>query len=452
MRPPESTVAIVGAGPAGVLTAVRLLDAAARARRRIDPVLIDPAAEVGHGTAYRTPEPKHLLNTPAGKLGADPADPSGFVRWSSERLRRPVGPGEFLPRRHFGDYLGALLDSTARRSGAHWDYVRERVVRLERSEAGVTLELASGATLAASAAVLAVGPCAPDCGWAPRQLRESPRFVADPWARDGGFSSDGDVLFVGTGLTMVDLAIQLDRPDRTLHAVSRTGLLPRAHASRPGAPVVAPDLAGLGPDEVWRAVSGGRSWRSAVDCLRPVASALWRGFSVAEQERFLAEKSRYWNVLRHRMAPVVAHRLRRIRRDGRLRLHTGEVTGAVEDAGGLLVALSDGQVLRVGLVVNCTGPKLDLRAGGKLVPGLFADGLAMPGPHGLGIDTAADGRVLARTGPDTPLWTLGAPRVGTLWESTAIPEIRDQADAVAASVLSFVTTRKTPTAGLGTLP
>ncbi|GAA4545651.1 FAD/NAD(P)-binding protein [Amycolatopsis samaneae] len=438
MRTAESTVAIVGAGAAGVLTALRLLAVATRTGRRIDPVLVDPAGEIGHGTAFRTHEPAHLLNTPAGKLGADPADPGGFARWCGETLGRPVGPEEFLPRRLFGDYLGALLDVTARRGGAHLDYVRERVVRLTRSGPGVTLELASGSQFTASAAVLAVGAGAPDTGWAPRALRESPRFVADPWARGLTAPGDEDVLFVGTGLTMTDLAVQLDRPHRTMYAVSRTGLLPRVHALRPGTPAAAPDLSGLDLDEVWRAVSAGRGWRAAVDRLRPVVPEIWRGLSPAEQRRFLDEKARYWNVLRHRMPPAVADRLRRIRRDGRLRLYTGEVTGAVEDRAGLCVELSGGRVLRAGLVVNCTGPNPDPRSGGRLVPGLFEDGLAMPGPHGLGIDTAADGRVLARTGPHAPLWTLGAPRVGGLWESTAIPEIRDQAGTLAAAVLAHV--------------
>ncbi|MGZ3147801.1 hypothetical protein ACVDFE_38620 [Lentzea chajnantorensis] len=86
-----------------------------------------------------------------------------------------------------------------------------------------------------------------------------------------------------------------------------------------------------------------------------------------------------------------------------------------------------------GTVVNCTGVRHDVRrCPDPLVAGLLADGHATPGPLGLGFDTLPDGRV--RGG--APLWTLGALRRGNLWETTAFPEIRAQAAAVARSVTS----------------
>ncbi len=45
------------------------------------------------------------------------------------------------------------------------------------------------------------------------------------------------MLVVGTGLTMVDMAVTLTRtPGRTVYAVSRHGLLPRVHAENPVTP------------------------------------------------------------------------------------------------------------------------------------------------------------------------------------------------------------------------
>jgi hypothetical protein len=94
-------------------------------------------------------------------------------------------------------------------------------------------------------------------------------------------------------------------------------------------------------------------------------------------------------------------------------------------------------------VVNCTGPSLDLSASrDPLVAGLLAGGLATPGPHGLGLDTSADGRLRGRT--NAALWTIGAARVGTLWESTAFPEIRAQASTVASAVLSAASSPAKP--------
>ncbi len=95
------------------------------------------------------------------------------------------------------------------------------------------------------AVVLALGSGTPDDGWAPAGLRHSSRFVADPWAPGAAqrlAELDGDVLLVGTGLTMVDLATSLGRPGRVVHAVSRHGLLPSAHREELVTPVPAPDL------------------------------------------------------------------------------------------------------------------------------------------------------------------------------------------------------------------
>jgi uncharacterized NAD(P)/FAD-binding protein YdhS len=440
-----SSVAVVGAGAAGALTALRLLEFADARGRAVEVALVDPTTEPGRGVAYSTREPAHLLNVRAGKLSADGADPGDFARWAGDRLGRPVGLDEFLPRRLLGEYVGdRLAGATGRCRRARLRSVRDRVTGVARAGDGVTLDLASGTTMRAAAVVLAVGIAAPGCDWVPEELRGSPRFVPDPWAPGVALAEDGDVLFVGSGLTMVDLALQLDRPHRTMHAVSRNGLLPRRHLADATQPPLETEPTGTdGLDAVWSAVSAGRGWRAAVDSLRPVTARVWGELPAAERERFLAEKVRFWNSYRHRMAPAAADRLRAIRRAGRLRLHTGSV-GAVsrsESAGGapLRVELTCGEVLRVGSVVNCTGPSLDPRTSGNpVVAGLLAGGLAAPGPHGLGLDTDADGRLRVAGRRNGPLWTIGVTRVGTLWESTAFPEIREQASQVAAAVLSFL--------------
>ena len=67
---------------------------------------------------------------------------------------------------------------------------------------------------------------------------------------------------------------------------------------------------------------------------------------------------------------------------------------------------------------------------------LLATGLAMPDALGLGLRTARDGALLDRRGvADARIWTLGPLRRGELWESTAVPELREQAAVVAAQLL-----------------
>ena len=68
---------------------------------------------------------------------------------------------------------------------------------------------------------------------------------------------------------------------------------------------------------------------------------------------------------------------------------------------------------------------------------LLADGLARPGPHGLGFDCAADGALLAADGRAQPwLCAIGSLRLGNLWESTAIPDLRVDAAMLAPRLLA----------------
>ncbi|OXM59365.1 lycopene cyclase [Amycolatopsis vastitatis] len=435
-------MAIVGAGASGTLTAIRLLT---EATKPIEVLLIDPAEDVGRGVAYSTGCADHLLNVPAGKLDALDGDPGHFARWAG------AATGDYLPRTLFGRYLGEALTTAVRSSrSARLRRVRDRVVGV-RVPNGVELTLSSGNVLRADAAVLALGVFPPSCDWAPEGLRSSPRFVRDPWAPGAldRVPGDTDVLLVGTGLTMADMALALDRPDRAITAVSRHGLLPRRHVATP-APAVR--LAGLngrdGLNSLHRTVTGhiraclrdGRGWRAAVDSLRPHTAATWRNLPRADQERFLSTYLRYWDVRRHRMPPAVADRLRDVRAAGRLRIRRAEVLDAVAEEDGIDVTFTDGRRLRVGAVVNCTGPRTSLRdVRDPLLESLLNSALAVPGPHGFGLGTGEDGRL-----SNHPLWTLGSLRIGELWETTAIPEIREQAGLLAAEILSFVDMRRRP--------
>ncbi|MFD3975706.1 FAD/NAD(P)-binding protein [Streptomyces cyaneofuscatus] len=458
-------VVVVGAGASGTLATARLVEAAARTGRRITVDLVDPAQETGHGLAYATPDLRHLLNVPAGRMSALPHDGDDFVRWLSAREGHRIGADAYVPRAHYGAYLA---DGLARSRAASGPYARvrrrrERVVAAESNPAtgvGIRVHLHGGGSLDADAVVLALGNQPPGTAWAPAALRASPRFVADPW-QPGALAAvpaDRDVLLVGTGLTMCDVARTLAAPGRTLHAVSRQGRLPQAHTPspsppavhRPGPPTGPPTGLPTGPHdlarlkrEVLRRVALHRrhdgDWRPAVDGLRPHTARLWQQLSPADRERFLTGELREWEVHRHRLPPVTHQALEAAREAGTLTVRAAEVNGArISGDGELLqVRLSDGRSTAVGAVVNCTGADDRVRDwADPLVRSLLDGGLAVPGPHGLGFDTAADGGLIPSADrAAAPVWTLGRLRRGNLWETTAIPEIRVQAAELAASLL-----------------
>jgi uncharacterized NAD(P)/FAD-binding protein YdhS len=96
------------------------------------------------------------------------------------------------------------------------------------------------------------------------------------------------------------------------------------------------------------------------------------------------------------------------------------------------------RTLHVARAINCTGPASDYaRLDLPLVVQLRRAGRLVPDPLRLGVETADDGRLLDQDGqPVDGLFTLGPLRRPALWESTAIPEIREQAAALARTLAS----------------
>jgi uncharacterized NAD(P)/FAD-binding protein YdhS len=101
---------------------------------------------------------------------------------------------------------------------------------------------------------------------------------------------------------------------------------------------------------------------------------------------------------------------------------------------------SVGTVERVfGAVVTCTGPGSLAASRHPLLRSLISHGLVRPDPLGLGLDARADGALLAADGSLAPgLYAIGPLLRGTLWETTAVPEIRAQAKALAAVLTAGV--------------
>jgi uncharacterized NAD(P)/FAD-binding protein YdhS len=183
---------------------------------------------------------------------------------------------------------------------------------------------------------------------------------------------------------------------------------------------------------------GGGDWRDAVNALRPVTSELWAALPETEQRRFLDRLARYWDVHRHRLAPHVAAAVQELRDNGLLTFASGRIRAVAEDADGVAVTLSERasgttRELRVASVVNCTGPTGNGLAGGsRLLENLCDAGIARPHPLALGLDTCSDGALRdARGREHETLFAIGPLRRGELWETTAVPEIRAQAHALA---------------------
>jgi uncharacterized NAD(P)/FAD-binding protein YdhS len=412
-------VAIVGAGYSGTIAAVEI----ARAAPGAEIILVEKSGRFARGAAYGTTSPGHLLNVRARNMSALAGEPGHFAAWAGAEGH---APDDYVPRRDYRHYLAGLLDGTpgiARVTG-------EAVA----VDAGAVL-LATGERIECEAAVIAGGNY-------PSRLPADfgPGAIHDPWSPDGAAALaraaalGGDLLLVGTGLTMVDMAVSLEEAGFSgrILAASRRGLVPRAHIVPAAAPLDWDPPARLA--ELVRAVRSREPWRAAVDGLRPHSIALWQGLTDSERKRFLRHLRPWWDVHRHRIAPRVAARIEALRAAGRLEVAAARIAG-VEGELVTLAKRGGGEIRRrFDAVVNCTGPEGDIaRVRDPLIRSLLESGSARPDRLGLGLDVDKTSRVLG-SGDSPALYALGPLTKGIFWEIVAVPDIRGQAAEVAKSI------------------
>lgn len=461
-----ATVAVIGAGASGTLATTYLLRAAAAARISLRIALIDRWGQHGLGRAYATADPAHLLNSPVNRMSAVAEDSGHLARWAAANGIRHDG---FLSRSAYGRYLRELLADAERMAGpaATVTRITSDVVGLTYSGLGrpVRLHLAAQGRIDADAAVLATGNQPPA---APFGVPASPRYIGDPWVPGAldGVADGSPVVVLGTGLTMLDVAVSLTgaHPQTVVNAVSRHALVPRGHRCPPGGagrPAVRPapdlrpvDLPGLIRYVRAAAAEAPDGWQSVVDALRPHVPGLWQQLSLPDKRLFLRHVARYWEVHRHRVPTATARRIDQLRSAGRLSVQRGRIVAVAEKPAGLCVRIEhDGQVTEVaaGWLINATGPAADITATtDPLLRNLLDNGLARPDPLRLGVEVDASGALLNASGtPSDIIFALGPPLRGQLYETTAIPEIRDQAAALAGPLLASCRGQAAPLAAAG---
>jgi uncharacterized NAD(P)/FAD-binding protein YdhS len=245
---------------------------------------------------------------------------------------------------------------------------------------------------------------------------------------------------------MVDLALSLDSAGYRGRAVglSRRGQIPRSHADFDPAPVQLDEVPSGTLLGLWRWLrkqSGQVGWRAAIDSLRPHSHALWQGLDGEQQQRFLRHARPWWDVHRHRIAPQVGRTITGMIAGGHLEVMAGRVVTASSTGDALEVDIrkrgaSHSQTMRFAYVFNCTGPLHSIgRTREPVLRSLLDRALLRPDHLGIGLEVDASSRA---AGADR-LWALGPLTKGRYWEIIAVPDIREQAAAVAEDIARELT-------------
>lgn len=421
-------VAIIGGGFSGSMLAARLAEAGVRS------TLIDRSGTFGPGLAYSTPFEGHLLNVRADRMSAVEGRSTDFVDWLALNCSQYADPDGFAPRRLYGEYLQHRLNAVRLAHPGMIELVTAEVAAVE----GDGVRLGDTQVIKADAVVLATGNPAPRVAGKP-----SRRVLSDPWALAAleRIGTDDEVIIIGSGLTMVDMALWLDANGRTgrIKVLSRRGLTPRSHGvrhdhARPptGTMLTGPASARLA--EARRLAADG-DWRGVMEGLRPVTARLWAEADTATRARWVRHLRPWWDVHRHRIPAEVAETMNRMEASGRLTIAAGRVEAIEAGADGVTVTWRPRDGSRRSPItgqwlIDCTGPGHDPMTDPVTGP-LIKAGRARLDPLGMGLDLDAQGRVLdAVSAPDPRLFALGPPARAAFWETTAVPDIRKRIEAL----------------------
>lgn len=459
-------IAILGGGVAGVSVAMQLIKQAAKP---LTLEIFDQSGQFGRGLAYQPRQVAHLLNVAAGKMSLDPTLPDDFLHWLQQQAQfaadePAVLAQAYLPRAVFGDYVAQRWQEAlalAVQKGLQVSLRTAKVTALDVTDHTAPRLQSEGDWQGYHQLVLACGNELPrhPAGFA--ELTNHPAYVHNPWS-DAWLKKlkpDSTVLILGNGLTMVDTLLSLRAAGLKTPVLSVSphgyGMLPHRH---PGLLLsqfsqTLPQQASL--RQLLRLFNRARhqvrrlgvSAEPLIDALRPHTQRYWQQFSPTEKTLFMRRLRHLWGVARHRVPLHLHDQLQQQRLHGLLAVHAGKVL-SVCPAGNQLALQINSRVHRdmpahefdfkADLVLNCTGPEQDYRnLPGHLLQQAIAAGTLSAGPLGLGLAAdVASLRLKDSSGVVQPaVFAIGSLLRGELWESTALHEIRQQAQRIAAEIL-----------------
>lgn len=442
------TIAIIGAGYSGASLAVNLTRLTTKP---VKIILIDQSLEFGLGAAYATKNMAHLLNVRANGMSAFPDQPLDFVHWLEkfypdlEAESEPQIQKRFIPRKTYGEYIQYHLKKIAENPLVELIQINQTVVDIQQHE----IIFSDQTKIFADKMILAIGNPLPG-NLLPKIVNKN--YIENPWdyAKIEKIKFDQDVLIIGTGLTMIDVAVSLFKQNHQgkIFAISRRGLLPQAHENikhevkiaQAALPINLKALTRFIRKEIQQRQHQGERWHATVDALRPYTQAIWQNFSLDEQKRFLKHLQPFWDTHRHRIAPKIAKIIQQMLITKQLQIVSGRITQAHLAAEKFTLHYRPRQshqaeTLTADVVVNCTGPNYRAEAT-PLVHNLIQKGTLQADQLRMGFATDAANHIINASGQiEKNIFSLGPTCKTRLWEIIAVPDIRVQSLQLAKTLL-----------------
>jgi uncharacterized NAD(P)/FAD-binding protein YdhS len=440
------TVAIIGGGYSGTLTAIQLL----KKSETIAVKLINCNYPIAQGIAYSTGNYEHLLNVPAAKMSAFTNEPTHFINWL-QTFEQPYSTVEFVPRSIYGKYLSAILKNYS--SNVQLELIDATATNIIETEQGYEIQFNNHEGIFATDVVLATGNFMP----APPKLKnaaflKSDFYFKNPW--NDLFLKDialqKNILLIGSGLTMIDCVLSLQSIGfkGKIIAVSPRGYIPKSHHHTAPYPDFYSELKGLRLAEIIHTVRKHlkfatvkeSSWHAVIDSLRPHIQKIWLSFSAKEKQQFISHVRHIWGVARHRLPPYIHATISALINNEQLEIIGARIVDLEEENNAIVATLklranAIEKKIHISRVVNCTGPQSNyLALEDELITNLIASKMIVADELKMGIKATKEGEIISEK--SKKMYAIGSLLRGVLWETTAVPELRIQANNIATEIIT----------------
>ena len=455
-RPPFD-IAIVGDGFCSLMTAAHVIRQQQQTKIRI--AVIGKKDRWGPGVAYGLCADYHLLNVPAGRMGAFAGQPGDFLAW----IKNNISPEDqapfidssrglenaFVPRAWYGRYLDSVAKATeedALRQQITLEFIEHIAENLDYQGSIFTLHCGDE-RIEARQVVLAIGVPPPVVA-----VDDPYSWMINPFDQNAPFDysklqhETRPVVILGLGLTMIDVVMSLSRHQYqgTIYALSRRGLLPLSHAAYENPDAIKAIADKLMPMRgtvseklrILRANAAlcrarGIEWPWYIDYVRTQVPQIWADLNISEKKIFLKRVLAYWNIHRHRQPPESYQLLQTLQSSGHLKLSKGRIQWrATHDR--LCATLPGGETINdIAAVFNARGPDYACARNPLLQSALDAKLIEMHAT-GLGVITNKDHSAQGKaTGA---LYVTGGLMVGMYLDSTSVPDLRAQCEVIARAL------------------
>jgi uncharacterized NAD(P)/FAD-binding protein YdhS len=446
-------ITIIGGGFSGAMLVVNML----KENKPVHIRIIEKDKRVGYGLAFSAIKDYHLLNVPAHVMGAFPDDTKHFVHWlKSKNIETP--PFCHVPRKLYGEYINELFEEQLKtcKQNQKVEIITDEAENIFLKQGKAEVRLKSGTSFLTGKVVLAIGHFPPGHPRSKdRTFIESKRYFQDPWSvpLDKEFRSSDKILVIGSGLTMIDTVLSLyyNGFKGKIFSFSNHGYIPFVNQPSVVYPSIYKEI--MEHDnilDIFKTVrkhmrlaeEKGIGWRAVLDSFRYQNQEIWLSLPFEEKKKFLKHLSRLWNIARHRIPFDYDKIINQLIKSGQLVIRAVKILSIVKGDNCIDVHYklkkSEKEITdKFDYLLNCTGPQSNYEhVESPLVINLLKQGYIKCDIFKMGLNALPNGTLIDKEGvPSSILFTMGPPLKGILGESTAISELRKQAQDLALLLL-----------------